>query len=768
MIRDFAILIGTAGAAGLIFYFLRLPLLLGYILSGFIVGPHFLFSPYIQNYEVLQQFGDLGVIFLMFYIGLEFDLDKLRRTMGPSFLAVLFQTVIMMFVGILSARCLGWQGINGLFLGALMAISSTMMTIPVLKEENALNTHYAQLAIGILVLEDFVAILLLVILSGISMKGHFEWKAVEQVTFLLGVFVVMVFVLGRFCGARLSKWLSKITSPDLLVLIPIGFALAIGELANEVHFSTELGAFLAGSVLSQTAFAHKIDAITEPLRNMFCAIFFVTIGMAIDPTQIAQHWVAILVISIIATIAQIFVCWFGLYLAGEDSKVSFYTSVYKSQKGEFSFVIAGLGASLGVTDPALMSIAVGLSLCTIVLSSLLRKYIEPLYTLIARCMPKSLVNFGQFYRQFQQVAKLEIEKMTFLHEAKGYILSLVWYFLMLVGLMILAGFFSQGVENKTWPFIAHHEVIAMAIIWISAAFIIMPIFAGVVKNINAIINIVLNNIFHSEQQAQEQENSRSIGVIRHVVLSIVLLFIGIIFVSVSSAYLPTGYPLTVFALCSIGQAAFGWRELLKSNSRFEKSFRETFMAEVQEKDDEYRNAVMQRAREKYPWTAQIQNYRLPKNSVAIGRKISSLQLREKTGTTIVAVSRSGYTCYSPSPDAILFPDDQLLLLGEASQIQAATDFFNEEAAESVVSANRVEFAIDNYCVTPMSPFLGKAIAMTGIRSQYGVNIAGIQRLGEKITVPKPSFVLEKDDILILTGPKSAIEKLKQSELTPRA
>jgi K+/H+ antiporter YhaU regulatory subunit KhtT len=291
----------------------------------------------------------------------------------------------------------------------------------------------------------------------------------------------------------------------------------------------------------------------------------------------------------------------------------------------------------------------------------------------------------------------------------------------------------------------------------------MPIFTGVVRNVDAIISLIWDKIFTSIEYSGKQDN-RSIQVMRHVVLSIVLLFFGIIFVSVSSNYIPTGYPLTVFVLLSVLQGIFFWRNLLKSNNRFERMFRETFIAEVHEKEDEYRNTIMQKAKEKYPWSVQIKNYRLPKNSIYVGKKISGLGIRETTGTTIAAVSRSGYTCYSPSPDAILFPDDHLLLMGEAEQIEGAMKLLSEEASEAV-RASRTEFAIDNYCITPTSTFLGKTIAETEIRSRFGVNIAGIQRHGEKITVPNPLMALEKDDILILTGPKEAIEKLKESELT---
>jgi CPA2 family monovalent cation:H+ antiporter-2 len=384
LIKNLDIIVASAGTIGMVFHFLRLPLLLGYIVSGFIIGPHFLPTPFVKDEYTIRQLSELGVIFLMFYVGVEFDLEKLKRAAGSSLLAVLSQTISMVLIGILISPLFGWSGMNGMFLGALLAITSTMVTIPLLKEQNAMNKNFGQLTMGILILEDIVAILLLVILSGIAITGYFEWEAVGRVTFLVGVFVVMVLVIVKLFASRLIRVMKKVTAPELFVLVIIGFALGLGEIANKFHFSVELGAFLAGSVLSQSSISKQIEHIIEPFRDIFSSIFFATIGMMIDPTAMVANLPQIVIISVIVLFAKSAACWFGLFVAGEKSDVSFHAATYISQIGEFSFIIAAMGNSTGVTHPSLISIAVGVSLVTIIGSTIMTQKHGWLYAIISR------------------------------------------------------------------------------------------------------------------------------------------------------------------------------------------------------------------------------------------------------------------------------------------------------------------------------------------------------------------------------------------------
>lgn len=764
LIRDFAILIGSAGAFGILFHLLRLPLLLGYIVSGLVIGPHFFFSSYIQNYDTLKQFGELGVIFLMFYVGLEFNLVKLRKAIGPSFIAVALQAMFMIFVGINVAKFLGWSGLNGIFLGSLLSFSSTMVTIPLLRDLKLLNSYPAQLSMGILILEDMAAILVLIVLSGVASTGQFDWPAMMRTGFFVGVFISMVFVIGRLMGSRMARLLKRFSSMELLAVVATGFVLIFGELSNKFHFSVELGAFLAGSVLSQSVIATQIEKATESLRDVFCAMFFVTVGMLIDPIAISSNWVVILVVSVIALFAQIFVCTVGLILAGEQPESAFKGAVYKSQIGEFSFIIASLGLSLGVVDSGLMSLAVGVSVCTITASSILTKNADKLYNRVKKLVPKALSNFGDFYYKLIHVAQIELNKNKLLKDSKGLLGKIIFYLLLSVGLMFVSAYSSYWIQVHPLKLVDRYEQWIILGIWIATAFIVMPIFTGVIKNIDAIIGKILVSVF-KEDFSQEQRGDGTFRLVRHVIVSLVTLLFGLIFISTSAQYFPRGYTLVTFVFLLGIQFLFFRKRLAEFNSKFEHLFQETFIAEVQEKDEEYRNALIQKMQEKYPWSVQIKNYSLPKDSLHVGERIRDLKIRQKTGTTIVAISRGGYTSYSPMPETVLFPEDKILLLGESEQLDKAIKLLDEEAKDTLPLNQRVEFAIDNYCVTGTSPLIGQKISDTELRSNYGVNIVGIQRHQEKIVTPEVSTVLEKGDLLILMGSKSAIDKLKESELT---
>lgn len=764
LIRDFAILLGSAGIAGVVFHLLRLPLLLGYILSGLIIGPHLWFSSYISNYDALHQLGELGVIFLMFYVGLEFNLEKLRKAIGPSIVAVVLQVVFMTTIGILLAKFLGWSGLNGLFLGSLMSISSTMVTIPLLKDLKLFDTHPAQLSMGILILEDLVTIIILIVLSSMASTGTLDWGALVRTGFFVGAFVSMTFVIGRLMGSKMAVLLNKFSSAELIAVVASGFVLVFGELSNKVNFSIELGAFLAGSVLSQSVIAHQVEKITEPLRDVFCAMFFVSIGMMIEPGAILNHWGTILVVSVISLCAQVTLCTVGLMLSGENSKDAFRGGLYKAQIGEFSFIIASLGLSLGVVEKSLMSIAVGMAVCTIIGCSITTKNADRLYNFFGRLMPKALVNFAEFYYKLIHVAKMELNKNRVWKECKIHLGKIVIYFLLLVGMMVLSSYVSWTILTSDIKWIDKSEKWWILGVWCCSAFIIAPTFIGVLKNIDAIISKVMDSTL-SDIDAISQSSGATTKLVKHVVVSVVTLVFGMIFIALSSQFFPKGYALSAFLILSGIQLLFFRKRLADSNVRMERLFQETFIAEVHEKDEEFRNVMLQKIKEKYPWNILIKNYTLPKTSLYVGSRISDVKIRQRTGTTIVAISRGGYTSYSPMPDTVLFPEDKMLLLGEQEQLDNAIKILDEEDPDAVTENQRVEFAIDNYCITAANPMIGKTIAETGIRSKYGVNIIGIQRNMQKIVTPKASMILEKGDVLLLTGPRQAINNLQESELT---
>ncbi|MDR1458257.1 MAG: cation:proton antiporter [Puniceicoccales bacterium] len=757
LIKDLAIVVASAGTVGMLFHFLRLPLLLGYIVSGFIIGPHFLSTPFVTDAYTIKQLSELGVIFLMFYVGVEFDLEKLKRAAGSALLAVLSQTICMVLIGILIAPIFGWSGLNGMFLGALLAITSTMVTIPMLKEQNAMSKNFAQLTMGILILEDIVAILLLVILSGIAITGYLEWEAVGRVTFLVGVFVVMVFVCGKFFASKLIRIMQKVTAPELFVLVIIGFALGLGELANKFHFSVELGAFLAGSILSQSAISKRIEHMVEPFRDIFSSIFFATIGMMIDPVAIVSNLHQILIISAIVLFAKSAACWFGLFASGERSDTAFQSATYISQIGEFSFIIAAMGNSLKVTDPSLISIAVGVSLLTIIGSTIMTKKHEALYAFISKKTPEFLKHVGIFYHNVLHIISLEIGKSALIKIMRRPALQIIWYFFLLTGLMFLSYYASHLIESHEVKFLGKYKPQFVITIWILAAFVTMPIFIGAIKNINLIITSVINEALLS-LKINMIKGGRAVNLIQSIVLAISMLVFGAIFLSVASNYLPSGTSLAVFVLLSGALCIFFWRKLISANNRFEIMFMETFNSEVHNKDDELRENTLQKIKAKYPWDVQIKNHKIRKDSQLVGLRIIDSKLREQTGATIVAVTRGGYTCYAPNPYSTIFPDDYLLLLGKKHQMDTAAELLEKSQEAAKEQVMKQKFAIETVCIGATSELVRKTIGDTNIRGKFGVNIVGIQRRGEKIVTPSRNITLEENDILILAGPDNAITR----------
>jgi CPA2 family monovalent cation:H+ antiporter-2 len=755
LIQDLAILTATAGTAGIVAHYMRIPLLLGYLLSGILLGPHCSFFPSIQDTGTIKELSELGVVLLMFYIGLEFDLRKLSKAMGPAFLAVAFQTIAMIYLGRMLAPILGFDSVSGLFLGGLLCVSSTMIAVSMIRSKNAMDRNYAQLAIGMLILDDMVAILMLVVLSGIGMTGYFQWGAVWQVTFLVGVFVAMVFFIGRLLAARIAKVLDKINSSELLIVVSIGFVLIIAELASKFHFSTELGAFLAGSVFSQSIIAEKIEHMSESIRYIFCSAFFVSVGMLIEPGYLLEHWLSILCITGIILFTMVSICWLGLFLAGEDTETAFYAATCKSQIGEFRFIIASLGMAYGVTDSHLMSLAVSVSIGSILLSTLLNQYSEKVYRKMSRSIPKTLRSLGELYCRLLQRAQMEFHRNDLIKIIKKPILKTILMFLLLVGLMFIASYASYKVHQGTAILITEHLALWSVSIWTLAAFMAMPAFAGIVRNLRQIISLLFREL--SAKAVASTRGQKTLKAIEFCVSSIALLLFGGAFLATASPYLPGGVSLLVFiGLCSI-LCAFAWKQLLQINNRMELLFLKSFNQELKNQEEVMRQTMLEKIQAQHPWDVVMDMFILPRSSSCVGKSICDLSIRRLTGVSIIAISRTGYTSYKLDPQSILFPGDQLLLLGEKNQIQAAKTLLQEKEMDTKRVNESLE--LEHLLIDQNHSFVGKTIEETHLREKCAVNIVGVQRRGSRLITPDPLTTLETNDILLLAGPKSALEKI---------
>ncbi|MGE9295847.1 MAG: cation:proton antiporter, partial [Puniceicoccales bacterium] len=535
LINDLAVVLMCAAGVTLIFKRLKLPVFLGYLLSGFLVSPNLWSRSPVHDLETIQALSELGVVFLMFSLGLEFDLRRLRQVLGPALLAIIFQTILMLFIGSQAAPLLGWGVVQGLFLGSLLAISSSMVTVAILRELGRWQKPHAQLAVGVLILEDILAIALLVILSGVAASNALEWDAVGGVTFLICLFVVVTFYFGKLMAPRLLNFLEKHGSGELITISVVALMLGLCFLAQLFDLSVALGAFLAGSILSQTRLTEDIEHKTEPLRNVFCAVFFVSAGMLIDPDVIWDNALAIVLLTVAMQVMKVFSVWLGFFLSGQRTDTSLRAATVKSQIGEFSFIIAALGQQLGVTDHSLMAIAVGVSVLSTGGSILLAQKADPLHDWLARRMPSGLATAGQFYRNLLDKVETRAERAVLLKLVKRPLLQILFNFLLLNSFVLLAyvgnaylrGYFEE-------PRIA---LLAGVAIWLLAGVVSLPFVTAMIRNLNAIVMMTVDSLL-STGATRSFIQGRARNIFNGAITFAVALLVGGVYLSAAAQYLP--------------------------------------------------------------------------------------------------------------------------------------------------------------------------------------------------------------------------------------
>lgn len=757
IIVDLAIVIVCAAVVTVLFRALHLPVLLGYLLSGLLVGPNFLPQSPIKDLSTIQDLSELGVAFLMFYIGLEFDLKKLQRTLGPALLAVILQTIAMVSVGILTAHLLGWPSINGLFIGCLLAISSTMVTLPVLRAQDALKANFAQVAIGMLILEDILAILVLVILTGVGVTGQFKLEAAWKAVFFVGVFIVVVYFTGKLAAPKLLRLLRKFANPEMITVVSVALILGVGELAEHFDFSIALGAFLAGSILSQSELAHEIEEAIEPLRDLFTAVFFVTVGMRIEPHLLGEYWLSILILTCVVVFGKTLIVWIGLFLTGEKPRTAFKAAVCKAQIGEFSFVIAALGLQYQLTDPGIMTLAVGVALGSILVVPAISNNAAKIFDDIAKHTPLFIKRIGQFYNKVLLSIKEKIEQSAFIKLMKKPLIHILGYFLLFNGVLIMAYLAVNYIGHL--DFLNEYVFGVQATIWLIAALISLPFLIAIIKNLEVIVLLITESVFTLKgSRFLNRGNMRN--VINTGILCAMVIIFGGIYLSAASAFLPKGVALYVFIGLVVGFSFFFWRHIVRVNSKLEQLFIQSITTELKLSNEERREKMLKAIAEKHPWGIDLYDVEIKDDAIVCGKQVREINLRGLTGVTIVGISRGSFTVYDPGPDIPLFPGDHLILLGDKEQIQNARDLLSTKTEDkSIVPAGK--FEIDTVYLPSESPIVGSTIADTDIRRFYKISIIGIQRGTKKILSPGPDEIFKGRDILIVVGNHKTIKAFKQ-------
>jgi CPA2 family monovalent cation:H+ antiporter-2 len=392
LVYDLALILITAGVVTVLFKWLKQPVVLGYIVAGFLVGPHLNLLPSVIDVESITSWSEIGIIFLLFALGLEFRFKKLLEVGKPALISALINMSAMMGIGFMSGMLLGWTSLESIFLGGMLSMASTTIIIKAFNDMNKQHERFAGIVFGILIIEDLAAILMMVLFSTIAVSRTFEGIQLLESLFKLIFFIIIWFVTGIFIIPTVLKKLKKHLNDETLLILSVGLCLGMVLFAYTVGFSAALGAFIMGSILAETTESKRIEHLVLPLKNLFGAVFFVSVGMMIAPEMIVEYIIPILILTAVVLVGRILFATVGVLISGESLKVSMQSGFSLAQIGEFSFIIAALGIQLGVIGAFVYPVIVAVSVITTFTTPYGIRYSESIYHKIEKLIPEKWQN----------------------------------------------------------------------------------------------------------------------------------------------------------------------------------------------------------------------------------------------------------------------------------------------------------------------------------------------------------------------------------------
>jgi monovalent cation:H+ antiporter-2, CPA2 family len=665
-LQDLAVVMIVAGLVTVLCHRFKQPVVLGYILAGFIIGPHTPPVPLIHDEETIRTLSELGVILLMFSLGLEFNLRKLKQVGAPAFIAALLEIVLMVWVGYEIGRLFGWKPMDCIFLGAILSISSTTIIIKALGELGKTKERFAQLIFGILIIEDILGIAMIALLSGIAMTGGLSAAEVGLTLGKLGVFLSALLVVGLLAVPRLIGYVARFKSNEMMIVTVLGLCFGVSLLAAKLGYSVALGAFLIGAIIAEAREIHRVEALVEPVRDMFSAIFFVAIGLLIDPKLLADYWFPVVVITLAVVAGKVATCSLGAFLGGNDSRTSLRVGMGLAQIGEFSFIIAGLALSLDEKSGFLYPIAVAVSAITTLLTPYLIKSADGLVGWFDRTAPASVVKGLQLYTDW--VGRLGAQH----HANMAGKLMRRWGAQMALNVALMAAvFITAGYVGQRPPAVLGElgltDTVLDAALWLVAVVVSLPMFIANARKLQALGLLIAETRVTAAAAGERAEAIRA--VVAQVVPIAGTAAQGLVVLVFSSTLLPTFEVLLVLLVVVAMIAWLLWRSFIRVYSRAQAALTETLSQPPPPRAD-HAAAVPSLLRE-----ADLEVVTIPAGALVAGKLIREIALRTATGASVVGIERHGANLINPGPDEELHAGDQVLLLGSRAQLDAARALF---------------------------------------------------------------------------------------------
>ena len=746
LVQDLALILVVAGFVTLLFKKLKQPLVLGYIVAGFLVSPHMSYTMSVVDQGDIQTWADIGVIFLLFSLGLDFSIKKILKMGASPIIAACTIIFSMMLLGVIVGHSFGWKEMDCIFLGGMVAMSSTTIIYKAFSDMGLTQQGFASTVMSVLILEDILAIVMMVMLSTVASGNSPDGVQLLGSIMKIGFFLVLWFVVGLFAIPLFLRSVRKILNSETLLIVSLGFCCLMAVISTQVGFSAAFGAFVMGSILAETVEADKIIRLVDPVKNLFGAIFFVSVGMLVKPDVIVQYALPILLLVITILVGQALFGTLGYLLGGQTLKNAMRCGFSMAQVGEFAFIIATLGKSLGVISEFLYPVVVAVSVITTFLTPYMIRAAEPCYNFLVKHLPKRWVrrlthiqtNSAGESASTNNLWKVLMKKMIFNTLIYG-----------ILSAAVIAIMFSAALpicRNLSIKWTGSHWI-GNAVCGFLTILFIAPFLRSIVMKQN-----------HSEAFKELWTDRR----INRLPLTATIL--ARVLIALSFIFYVCNY-LTRFKNALMIAVAVGLLILMLLSRWLKKrsiTLERLFIQNLQSRDIE-----AQKQGKKKPLFANhlidrdihIANLELPDDSLWAGKTLYSLKLRNRFGVHISSILRGSQRINIPNGGTILFPGDKLQAIGDDEQLTKLSKAMKAELQPTITDIEKHEMKLRSFTISKTSPFIGKTLKDSGIRDEYNCMVVGVDEGQQKLTLITPSRCLQAGDVLWVVGEEKDLERI---------
>ncbi|MBO4851584.1 MAG: cation:proton antiporter [Prevotella sp.] len=739
LVTDLALILVVAGVVTIVFKKLKQPLVLGYIVAGFLVSPHMPLTMSVTDSADIEIWANIGVMFTLFSLGLDFSFKKIFKMGAAPFIATITIVFCMMTTGILVGHLFGWTKMNCIFLGGMLAMSSTTIIYKAFDDLALRQQNFAGLVMGVLILEDILAIVLMVMLAAISGGGAGSGEMLASVLKLV-FFLVLWFVVGIFIIPLFLRSTRRLTNAETLLIVSLGLCCLMAVVSTKAGFSSAFGAFVMGSILAETVEAEKIIKVVEPVKNLFGAIFFVSVGMLVDPNVIVEYAVPIMVLVATILLGQAIFGTMGFLFSGQSLKSAMRCGFSMAQIGEFSFIIATLGCDLKVIENFLYPVVVAVSVITTFLTPYMIKAAVPCHDFLEKRLPRSWVKWLNHLAMSQNTTKVEDRKWRrLLLELGGY--TLVYSILSAATIAVMFTFMLPFMKRL------------MPLSWANILCGLLTI-----GTISPFLRAIMVKKNHSEEfKALWTENRLNrLPLVFTIVVRIAIALAFVFFVCNKVTHFSHAVLICLGLVFIVIIVMSRW---LKHRSI---TLERTFVKNLRSRDIE----AQVRGKRKPLFEGKlldrdihISDFEVPAGSLWSGKTLKELELGKKYGIHVSSILRAGRRLNIPDGDSIIFPADKLQVIGSDEQLATFGKALEQELFSEDYDLEKREMKLKRMVISGNCPFFGKTLEQSGIRQIYNCMVVGLEEGKENLSTVKASYKFDKGDIIWVVGEEEDLERL---------